>query len=517
VINARQVAAALAFAALPQSVTAQDTLTPTPVSLGDAVRMAELRSPELRIARAGVARAEGFERQARSQFLPQLFGSASYTRTLRSQFSGLGGGDGGSEPDTAESPFGDLSRVGFGAKNQYNLGLSLSQNLFAGGRIRAQTAAARASKQAAEIALRSQRAQLTLDVAEAYFDASLADRLATIAELSLRQSEGTVSQAQLALDVGSTSEFELLRARVARDNQRPIVIQRRTERDIALLRLRQLLGLPLDTPLTLSTPVDDTASSLALTHYASVSGSASSVVRADTSTNQRAPVRQASAVLNAQRSQLRASRAQRIPQLAITSQYGRLAFPLSGLPANDEFVENWTVGVGLQVPLFTGGRISGEVQSARAAVEEARGQLDLARQLAELDARVQLSAMDQAEATWLASTGTAEQATRAYAIAEVRYREGISTQLELDDSRLLLEQAQVNRAVAARNLQIARLRLALLPDLPLQLNLRGRGNAPGQTAPSAPPSERQQPAPQQQQATSSGSAFPTATRLGIDP
>jgi outer membrane protein TolC len=157
------------------------------------------------------------------------------------------------------------------------------------------------------------------------------------------------------------------------------------------------------------------------------------------------------------------------------------------------------------------------VQSARAAVEEARGQLDLARQLAELDARVQLSAMDQAEATWLASTGTAEQATRAYAIAEVRYREGISTQLELDDSRLLLEQAQVNRAVAARNLQIARLRLALLPDLPLQLNLRGGGNVPGQTAPSAPPGERQQPAPQQQRATSSGSAFPTANRLGIDP
>jgi outer membrane protein len=514
--NARQVAAigaALGFLALTHSSAAQDTLTPTPVSLNDAVRMAELRSPELRIARAGVARAEGLERQARSQFLPQLFGSAAYTRTLRSQFSGLGG----SESDTAESPFGDLSRVGFGAKNQYSLGLSLSQNLFAGGRIRAQTAAAGASKQAAEIALRSQRAQLTLDVAEAYFDATLADRLATIAELSLRQSEGTVRQAQLALDVGSTSEFELLRARVARDNQRPIVIQRRTEREVALLRLRQLLGLPLDTPLTLSTPVDDTASSLALTRYASVSGSVPSGVRADTSTDQRAPVRQASAVLNAQRSQLRATRAQRIPQLSITSQYGRLAFPLSGLPANDEFVENWTVGVGLQVPLFTGGRISGEVQSARAAVEEARGQLDLARQLAELDARVQLSAMDQAEATWLASTGTAEQATRAYAIAEVRYREGISTQLELDDSRLLLEQAQVNRAVAARNLQIARLRLALLPDLPLQLNLRGGGNAPGPTAPSAPPSDRPQPAPQQQQATSSGSAFPTANRSGIDP
>ena len=54
-----------------------------------------------------------------------------------------------------------------------------------------------------------------------------------------------------------------------------------------------------------------------------------------------------------------------------------------------------------------------------------------------------------------------------YTIAEVRYREGISTQLELSESRLLLEQSRANRAMAARNLQVARMRLALLKDLPL--------------------------------------------------
>ena len=47
-----------------------------------------------------------------------------------------------------------------------------------------------------------------------------------------------------------------------------------------------------------------------------------------------------------------------------------------------------------------------------------------------------------------------QQAARAYEIAELRYREGLSTQLELSDSRLLLAQAQVNRARAARDLQI---------------------------------------------------------------
>ena len=60
-----------------------------------------------------------------------------------------------------------------------------------------------------------------------------------------------------------------------------------------------------------------------------------------------------------------------------------------------------------------------------------------------------------------------QQATRAYEIAEVRYQNGVSTQLELSDARLSLQVAQANRAVAARDLQIARARVALLKHLPI--------------------------------------------------
>jgi ammonia channel protein AmtB len=39
-----------------------------------------------------------------------------------------------------------------------------------------------------------------------------------------------------------------------------------------------------------------------------------------------------------------------------------------------------------------------------------------------------------------------EQARRAYAIADLRFQEGVSTQVELADARLLLEQALANGA-----------------------------------------------------------------------
>jgi outer membrane protein TolC len=100
-------------------------------------------------------------------------------------------------------------------------------------------------------------------------------------------------------------------------------------------------------------------------------------------------------------------------------------------------------------------------------VVEARQRLKLAEEGAALDARLAALQLAEAEANWQASVGTAEQAQRAYAIAEVRFREGISTQLELSETRVQLQQALANRARAARDLQVARKRLELLPYLPL--------------------------------------------------
>ena len=95
---------------------------------------------------------------------------------------------------------------------------------------------------------------------QAYFDAVLADRLVvTIADTTLAQTEELLRQTQVARQVGNQSEFDLLRATVTRDNQRPVIITRRGDRDVAYLRLKQLLNLPLDAPLQLTTPIDEPA------------------------------------------------------------------------------------------------------------------------------------------------------------------------------------------------------------------------------------------------------------------
>src|SRR5688572_19982209 len=100
------------FVTLPAPVIAQQVATPaasapTTLSLAEALRLAEAKSEGVTIAGAGVERARGQQKQANSQRLPQLNGSAGYQRAIQSQFEAIterfppdtsgGGGGGGLE------------------------------------------------------------------------------------------------------------------------------------------------------------------------------------------------------------------------------------------------------------------------------------------------------------------------------------------------------------------------------------------------------------------------------------
>jgi outer membrane protein TolC len=436
------------------------------LSFEEALSIAAGESETVWVAAAGANRAEGNVLISRSSLFPQLTGSAAYTRTLRSQFEDISFG--GGPPEDPEGEDDAAADLPFGRPNQYSLGLSLSQVVFDGGQTLARTRAARALRRAAAIDVDAAVAEVFLDVTQGYFDAQLADRLVEIAESALAQAEETLRLTQVAEEVGDQSEFELLRARVARDNQIPVVIQRRNLREESYLRLKQLLNLPLEDDLRLTTEVEDP-----VPRFAEVS---------DLSPEVRAPVRQAAENVTANEEQLAATRAQRLPAVALTSRYAPVAYPESGLPEPDDFQNDWTVTLGLSIPIFTGGRLRGEELVARSNLSEARARLQQTREAAALESRTAVNDLAGARAALESNTSTVAEAERAYSIAQLRFREGISTQLELTDARLLLEQARANRAQAQRDVQVARARLALLEDLPL-----------GQGASAALPLQQTQP------------------------
>jgi outer membrane protein TolC len=541
-------AAAALFALLGLALCADTTSAQQPaarsgavvqLSLDDALRLAQATSQAVDIARAGVTRANGQALQARSQMLPQLNASAAYGRTLQSQFQSFSAT--ATPVDTAPKPIAshslctplipanasaadraaalaqaatcpaaassgtfDLSKTSFGAKNQYNVALAFSQNIYTGGRIRAQNDAAAAQVRSANIDVATQKAQVSLDVTSAYYDAVLADQLVSIADSSVAETEAVLAQTRVARQVGNSSEYDLLRAQVTHDNQIPVRIQARSNRQVAYYRLKQLLELPLDDSLRLVTRLDSAAGPALPAEVARL------VV--DTSVADRAPLRQLDEAVTAAEAQIRVAKSERIPSLSIVSNYQRLYFPANAVPTFNQGVNNWTLGLSTSFPILDGGRIKGDQTIAAAGLAQAKAQREQTREFAALDTRVALNALDEAEATWNASRGTADQAQRAYAIDLVRLREGISTQTDLTQSRLQLEQARANRAQAARNLAVARARLALLRDLPLQQT--------GTAASAGAQQQQQQQAPQRplnSTTTAAGTSGATGTAGGIQP
>ncbi len=513
----RQMVAMSVVLALAQPLGAQTaTVLSGPLTLEQAIELAEARSESVAIARSALQRNDGEQVQARSGRYPQLSASATYDRSLANEFSGIfdggsggpacpgfslnrqapldarvneieraidcgavggslfGGGSGGS---TGGDSGGGLQDLPFGRANTWRATLSFSQTLYSGGRLDLQSRLVGIGKESAELGLTSARAQIRFDVTQAYYDAALSDRLVVISEATLEQAGATLRQTQAGFDAGTQPEFEVLRARVGRDNQTPLVIRQRVNRELTFQRLKQLLDLPADTDVRLADVLGDDSA-------APPPAFAERVARVERELVAPLPgrtaVAEADVAIRLREASLLLTEAARKPTLALTSNYSRIAYPSGVFPSFER--SNWSVGAAMSVPILTGGRQRGDEMVAKADVEQARLQRRQVAELAALDSRSAWAELVAARAVWEASAGTVQQATRAYAIAEVRFREGVSTQLELSDSRLLLQQAEANRAQAARDLQVARARMVLLPDLPL-----GGTGGGAQPRPSAAP------------------------------
>lgn len=454
-------AVAGALAGLLLGSTAQAQQAPTAALMrpaaADTVRLtlaaalAEARpaSEQVGIASAEVRRSKGAVTQTRAALLPQINLGPQYTRVLESPYENLfsGGGSVGENP--------------FTSSNQWRLGGSVGISLFNLSQW-SQLGASQAASRVSQLQLTQQQALTILTVASAYYDASLSAQLLSITEFTLAQAEKTLADVTLGREVGTQSEFEQLRARVSRDNQIPVVTRARANREIAITRLKQLLDIPIAAELVLATPLDDSPDIGDLP-----ADVAAMITSADTTVQARAVVQTASETV-AQSEQLESAAARQwIPTMSTTMNYNRAGYSSDFFPVNSQFGNDWTINAVINWPLFTSGRISGARQQAAANLDAARLRAKLTEEQAVLDNTTVNARLREARDNSLATASVVEQAVRAYEIAELRYSEGVSTQTELQDVRLQLEQARANQAQAARDLQVARFRRALLPYLPL--------------------------------------------------
>ena len=407
-----------------------------PLSFEQALGAAERAAESVAIARADVDRAQAQVTTARAGYLTTVNGALVYQRTLASEFDDIMFG-----PVDPNTP--DLE-LPFGQPNNWRVNVNAAVPIFDGFRTSSAVSAAKGGVRVSELGVKSSRA----------------NRIQTLQSL-MQQAEQTYKETELGFKQGTSPEFDLVRAEVVRDNQRTLLTQYRVQRDITLVALRRLIGVPLDRQLQLTSRLDSNDIEQLLASARTAAGIAAN--------NNRIAVAQAKEVVGIREASVRLAKANYLPILSAGTDLGFVDY--QNTPFNSDWRTNWTLGVTLSLPIFDGFRREAQVRTSKAELASARAQLQQTSEISSVEVAQARASVEASQTQLETSIRTVKQAQRAYDIAELRFSQGASTHLEIVDARVQLEQALLIQARAARDLRMARFREELLPALPVGLQL----------------------------------------------
>jgi outer membrane protein len=469
--------------------SAQGSADSLRLSLGEVTDRALTQGEEFKLSQADMSTARALYLQARATALPQVNGSLNYTRQIESVFRQEGGTKiEPFEPDTTastEQRIRDLERAlplsglaglsslfsstSFGSKNTWVGSVGVSQKLFQGGSIWGSIAAARHAMSAARSSQMDKREEVVLNVREAYLGALLADRRLRIAKLALEQADSQLERVRLRKEAGESSEFVLLQAEVERDNQIPQVKRAAQGREVAYLELCRLANLPATAGIVLTSALLSDAAIPVNPAAVDTTGLVAQALRAS-------GVEALEEALRAREHAVTVAKADLWPDLSLFANYSRQAFPTDAFPKSGEWKKDINAGARVTWNFFDGFRTKGAIQQTKAQASVARQSLNQTRELVrEATIQSQLE-LERSASDLHARARTVQVARRAYELARLRYDEGASSLMEVNDARIAFQIAQVNEAEARHDYFVTLARLERFSGRPLFTSVADAGD-----------------------------------------
>jgi outer membrane protein TolC len=329
-----------------------------------------------------------------------------------------------------------------GAFGYQDARVSLAQSLY-NGELRNQYRARRSDERASMLSVQDSRDVVVFAVGTAYLQV-----IASVARLETARAQlasATELDQQTADQVRNevSPEIDSIRAQVERQSTEQRLTNAANQLEKDKLTLARIIGLAIDQEFEVSDPLA----------YHPLSGITSETATAE-ALRSRADLRSAEASLQAATFTLRAQKAQRLPVVSLTADYGGGGANLGNLN------QVYTIAGNISVPIYTGGRIHSDIEQAQA---------DLARREAEYEDLKGRVAYD-VRVAWLdlaASDSSANVAQRNRALAEKallqsqdRYSNGVTNYLEVVQAQEALSGANENYIQSLFSYNVAMISLA---------------------------------------------------------
>ncbi len=434
----------LVWVVMPQTGYSSSGMT---LTLEGSVELAMRQNPEFKIAEKELAKAGADVRGSYSGILPQIDVYANYQHNWKIQENTI--------PNFIKSMLGpsappgmpDFVQIAFGLENTLVYGATVMQPLFVGGASIAGIQAARSAREAMVQNLEITRQELIYQTVDAFYFCLLARELVEVQEEALSQAQANLKMVQKKYAVGMASGFDRMRAEVEVANLKPEAISARNNYQVALTRLKAILGLDRDIEIELSGEfiyTDDDYRERSIQDLQ------------DEAVKNRPEILALDQQENITRKGVTIARSNFLPKLFFTTDYSFLAMRNDLQFRRDDFSEGFYSGINLQIPIFHGFQSSRQYQKARLDVKIMQDTERQARDGITAEVEVAFHKFREAREKYASARETVDLAQEALRLANLMYNEGTNTQLDVLSSQLALTQAKMNYVSSLYQYQISR-------------------------------------------------------------
>jgi outer membrane protein TolC len=405
-------------------ITAELSRGQMTLTIEDARRMALEFNRGYLSAREEVRIAQSEIVKARAGALPSIHLDGHYTRNIRIPSFFVSDGDTTVEFET-------------GFKNNFGATLSLEQPIWQGGKVFTAYAVARLYKEYAEAASSQTKADVVYNVDILFHRTVLERARLAVYRKAYEANKLNYEVVEKLHSQGQVSRFELLRARVERNNLLPQIIEAESAVQLAEKRLKSFIGVDLNSEVTVIPERADT----------SLTGLPTLAELTETALRERPEVQRANLLVEISNKAVRIARGGYYPSFSAITRYDwQTASNRWTLDENTS--ESWTAGITVSFPIFEGWATRGEVTMRKAENSQARLAAKQVLDDVKLEVEAAHDQLLQAKRSLDVQGATIAHAEEGLKIANLRYQSGMGTQLEVLSAQAALTEARRAEAEA---------------------------------------------------------------------
>ncbi len=397
----------------------------TVLTLQDAVEIALSASPTVKVKQAELTSARQTSRAVKGRLFPQVNAYVGYSRL--------------SDPVAVVPIKGFGGNLPYFSKDLYRSGINLTLPIYQGGRLRADLKKSDLEEKAQEKSLKSFKEDLVAQVTNAFYSILYLSALLDAKNTTLSALNTQRENAHLALKLGRIAPLDLMEIDTQIASQRQEIVGTREALSRMHQHLATLLGLSPLKAFEVKGDLELEGKRLFETmRFILESDELALCDKAmDELIDQRADIQQAERQLRAAEQALKAAKALHLPSLELVGDYGRRAG--WGFTGDEEV---WSLGINLNLNIFSGGAISAKVAQAQARLAAARQRLRSLRLQASSQILSAISSFKEAVARLELSRSVQDTAYEAYRIEKLKYEKGAGTVTDMLKAQAAWDQAK---------------------------------------------------------------------------